>query len=237
MNLQIIIHALIAIFVLHVILINLEFKIDIGNSEKNIEKMTSKVDSNDDSLNFLLDNDNSDNNDNIFNKKMNQYIDSLNYDGPNPKSEFQKLNELPVEASNSELNNDNTPNFESNVVDTAKFYKINNNYDNMTENELKATSIEDLNKNEEIFSEKTNTVSLVSEENNIVRKSEPRPNNWDYKDDFPMNGGKMGSIVGFDGLESQFANFSDYFKLKETDDQKFNNVPHDDLRKPVVYNN
>ena len=90
MNFQIIIHAVIIIFILHVILINLNFNISIG---KNIEKFSSKDDtkSTDNSLNFLLANDNS-KDDDVFKKKMNQYINNLNYMSNEKKTEteFQK---------------------------------------------------------------------------------------------------------------------------------------------------
>ena len=237
MNFQIIIHAVIIIFILHVILINLNFNISIG---KNIEKFSSKDDtkSTDNSLNFLLANDNS-KDDDVFKKKMNQYINNLNYMSNEKKTEteFQKKNEYPVQPSNSSVNNENVPNFESDVTDTFTYYKINSNYDNMSENELKATSIENLDNKKDLFKESNNKIVDVDVKSNEVRQSNVNPDNWTYKNEVPMNGGKMGSIVGFDGLESQFANFSDFFKMGSSDKQNFENVPHDDLRKPIIYNN
>lgn len=235
MNFQIIIHAVIIIFILHVILINLDFNVSIG---KNIENYTStnNINSNDKSLDFLLSNDNS-NNDDVFKKKMNNYINNLDSLSSEKKTEteFQKLNELPVKPSNSELNNENVPNFESDVTNTFNYYKINNTYDNMTENELKSTSIDNLDEKKKLFEEKENKIVDIDVKSNTVRESEVKPDNWTYKNEVPMNGGVMGSIVGFDGLESQYANFSDFFKLGNDDKEKFENVPHDDLRKPIIY--
>ena len=150
MNFQIIIHAIIIIFILHVILINLDFNISIG---KNVEKY-SNIDSHNNSLNFLLSNENdNNNNDDMFKKKMNNYINNLDSmsDEKVIKTEFQKLNELPVEPSNSQLNNENVPNFESDVTDTFKYYNINNNYDNMSEKDLKETSIDNLDTKKKLF--------------------------------------------------------------------------------------
>ena len=235
MNFQIIIHAVIIIFILHVILINLDFNVSIGKNVENYQS-NNNTNVNDRSLNFLLADDDS-NNDDVFKKKMNNYINNLDYLSNEKKTEteFQKLNELPVQASNSNLNDENVPNFESDVMDTFKYYKINNNYDNMTENELKATSINNLDDKKKLFEEKENKIVDVDVKSNTVRESNVNPDNWTYKNEVPMNGGVMGSIVGFDGLESQYANFSDFFKLGNNDKEKFENVPHDDLRKPIVY--
>lgn len=237
MNFQIIIHAVIIIFILHVILINLDFNINIG---KNIENFSSKdvIKSKDNSLNFLLSTDDS-KDDDIFQKKMNNYINNLNNMSNEKKTEteFQKKNEYPVQPSNTALNNENTPNFESDVTDTFTYYKINNNYDNMSENELKATSIDNLDNKKDLFKEANNKIVDIDVKSNVVRQSNVNPDNWTYKNEVPMNGGNMGSIIGFDGLESQFANFSDFFKMGSSDKQNFENVPHDDLRKPIIYNN
>tara|TARA_B100001175_G_C19307588_1_gene541313 strand:+ start:96 stop:809 length:714 start_codon:yes stop_codon:yes gene_type:complete len=235
MNFQIIIHAVIIIFILHVILINLDFNVSIG---KNVENFSTNntTNNNDKSLNFLLESDDS-NNDDMFKKKMNNYINNLETLSNEKKTEteFQKLNELPVKPSNSELNNENVPNFESDVTNTFNYYKINNNYDNMNENELKATSINNLDDKKKLFDEKENKIVDIDVKSNTVRESNVNPDNWAYKNEVPMNGGVMGSIVGFDGLESQYADFSDFFKLGNNDKEKFENVPHDDLRKPIIY--
>ena len=90
-------------------------------------------------------------------------------------------------------------------------------------------------KKKKLFEEKENKIVDIDVKSNTVRESEVKPDNWTYKNEVPMNGGVMGSIVGFDGLESQYANFSDFFKLGNDDKEKFENVPHDDLRKPIIY--
>ena len=259
MNFNIIIHALIIIFILHVIIINLDYTIIIGNKRnipKNIENMTNQkqtknIEKNNEteSLDFLL--KNSKKND-AFQQKMNNYIKEIQV-RKNETQNFDTKNEFPVIAANSFLDNENTPNFESNVADTPKFYKINNNdntnkfansYDNLNENELKQTSLSSLknngngngNNNTNIINKSSNIEKDISIASNTVRQSQVNPDNWSYKNDFPMNGAPMNGIVGFDGLESQYADFGSFFKLETNTKQPIETLPHDDLRKPVVYN-
>ena len=51
-----------------------------------------------------------------------------------------------------------------------------------------------------------------------------------------MNGGTMNGIMGFDGLESQYADFGSALTMTKDNKNDFENVPHDDLRKPVIVN-
>jgi hypothetical protein len=232
MNYRIIIHALILLFILHIIIINTNYTVTIGKKVENFrntfipEKRTNKKDKvermeNDNSLNFLGDSDK----DNDFIQKMNAFSQEKNIE-----SNFDKKNEFPVIPSNGILNNENVPNFESNVADTPKFFNINNSYDNLNESGLKSTSIQDLNKKTTTVLEKEIPID------NQVRQSNERPNNWEYSNEFAMNGGSMGGIVGFDGIESQFADFGSLLNMKKDDNEKNeDNIPHDDLRKPVVY--
>ena len=225
MNYRIIIHALILLFILHIIIINTHYTVSIGpkiesfrNKEENkIEKMDNEK-----TLDFL----NSNKKDDEFIQRMNMFSQENN---KAPEDAFEKKNEFPVIPANGVLSNENVPNFESNVADTPKFYNINT--DTSNQNEMKATSIQDLNK----------TATTILKEDtpidNQVRQSTEKPTSWEYNDEFAMNGGKMGGIVGFDGLESQFADFGSLLHTKDNSNQKNeDNIPHDDLRKPVVYN-
>ena len=159
---------------------------------------------------------------------MNEISNSL--ENPPKKSEFQEKNEHTVLPGNNYLNQENTPNFESNVLDTSKLYKIQNNYDSLNENQLQSTSLEDLNK------KTNNIITEVTKIDNQVRQAEEKPNVWEYNNEFAMNGGPMNGIVGFDGLESQYSNFGSVFDVKKNDNPEYNEIPHDDLRKPVVVN-
>ena len=221
MNYRILIHALILIFIIHIIIINIDYEINIGKKIENFKNNSSNEDKKKDnkSLDFLLENKD---NDNEFMAKMKSISDSqiLN----------TKEKDDSVIPSNGFLNNENIPNFESNVEDTSKFYKIQNNYDNLNENDLKTTSIEDLNK-------KSNNVvvDVPPNHNTNTRKSEDKPATWEYNNELAMNGALMNGISGFDGLESQYANFGTPINL-ESSKNNYENIPHDDLRKPVVVN-
>jgi hypothetical protein len=227
MNFRIIINSIIVIFIIHIIILNINASYNIGN-KKNIENFEDNKDAknNKDSMNFLTSNNDVDNDD--FKKKLLKYIQ---VDEQPKMTEFEKKNLIKVEASNTYLNDNNVPNFESNVADISKFYKV--NYDNLSENELKSTSIDSL--------KNTTTVIDTKKDSAIdpfVRQSTVNPDNWSYKDEIPMNGGLMNGIVGFDSLESQFAMFNpNKLNLETPDSNKFENIPHDDLRKPIVYEN
>jgi hypothetical protein len=220
MNIKIIINSLIIIFILHIIILNINYSMVIGKEKFDNSK--------EDSMNFLKDTD-SNKSDEDFRKKMAKYIQQ-----PEPVKEtiFENKNLNKVEASNTFLSNNNEPNFESNVADISKFYKI--NYDNLDESELKSTSIEKLNN---IAMATTATTATTVDEPN-TRKPTVNPDNWEYKNELPMNGGKMNGIIGFDSLESQFATYNpNKLNLQTSDTNNFDNIPHNDLRKPIVYEN
>lgn len=232
MNIKIIINAFIIIFILHIIILNINYSVTVGNKKvnelENFESPDTKK-----SMDFLTNNNSNDNDE--FKKKLLKYIQQ---DEPPKESEFEKKNVLEVGASNTYVNNNNTPNFESNVADISKFFKV--NYDNLDENELKATSIEDISK---LNKEKKNiTIDPQSKTpcnvKNYGRESTATPDNWVYKNELPMNGGGMNGIIGFDSLESQFAIYNpNKLNLQSANDNNFENIPHDDLRKPIVYEN
>ena len=229
MDIKIIINAILIIFILHIIILNLDFTVNFGNNKKNINESfidSNKLDSykkENESLDFLTSNANNDN----FKQKM------LNYMQQNkiiPETKFDKKNILPVAPANNYLTDNNQPNFESNVADISKFYNI--SYDNMNETDLKTTSLETL-KNVEFDTSKENC-----DINPFVRQSKENPDNWEYKNELPMNGGSMNGIIGFDSLESQFSSYNgNKLNLQTADSNNFENIPHDDLRKPIVYAN
>lgn len=235
MDIKIIINSFILLFILHIIILNINYSKDIGK-KKNIENFADsnkEIISKEKSLDFLM--SDKDESDNDFKKKLLKYIQD---DVPIKDSEFENKNLNSVIASNSFVNNNNTPNFESNVADISKFYKI--NYDNLDETQLKETSIEDINK---IGKEKdTVIVDTHSQQpcnvKNYGRESTATPDNWVYKNELPMNGGNMNGIIGFDSLESQFAIYNpNKLNLQSANSNNFDNIPHDDLRKPIVYEN
>jgi hypothetical protein len=236
MDIRIIINSIIIIFILHIIILNINYSVNLGNKIK-VENFS---DVKENSISFLTDTDNN-SKDDEFKKKLMKYIkqDEIKKEG---KFENENLNR--VEASNSYLGNNNVPNFESNVANISKFYNI--NYDNLDENELKSTSIETLKNKEEIIGVEPPPINDItsintdskkgSDINPFARQSKVNPDNWKYKNELPMNGGGMNGIVGFDNLESQFAIYNpNKLNFETVDDNKFKNIPHDDLRKPIIY--
>ena len=234
MNLKIIINSLILIFIIHIILININYTKNIGNKVEKFNNGNQQIDDNiDDSLKFLT---NTTNENDILKEKLMKYmqIDELNQ--TKKESEFEDKNLKTVKPSNSYLSNDNQPNFESNVADISKFYKV--NYDNLDGNDLQKTS-DDLMQTpiDKLISIDTNTGKECNTDQ-FVRKSTENPDVWSYKNELPMNGGLMNGISGFDSLESQFSSFNlDKMNLQLDSKDKFDNIPHDDLRKPIIYEN
>ena len=142
MNIRVIINALLIILILHIIILNIDFKVTIGKNIKvdannYLEKFEEKKNeikpdniSEINSLDFLT-NDNDD-----FKKKLTKFIKE---DIVQPENKFEKKNILQISAANAYLNDNNVPNFESNVADISKFFKI--NYDDLNEEQLRSTSI------------------------------------------------------------------------------------------------
>lgn len=176
MNLKIIINALLIIFVLHLLLQNMEYSVEIGNSN------SSK------SMDFLLGSNKVEN----FEARDN-LLKFLETDDPKP--------------SNSNLENNNTPNFSSDNQDISKFFT---NYDNLDEKEL-SNQLKPLNDYDRSQEYMDGEQSMLSQQ-------------WQYKNETPMNGGSLGnnmSVVGFDSLDSNFAsiNFDDSVpKVEELED-------------------
>jgi len=243
MNIHTIFNFIIIIFILHIIILNIQYSYSFGNKSnvENYENNTNNTNGNDfDTLDFLKNNDTNNKSDEEFKKKLLKYAQA-DYE-PSKENTFEKKNIFPVEASNTYLNDNNQPNFESNVADTAKFYNI--NYDNLNETNLRSTSIQNLRNYENLNKEKLPvSIDTVSNQPCTVkeygRESTTLPDNWSYKNEIPMNGGSMNGIFGFDSLESQFAIYNPNKLTLQTvkEDNNFKNIPHDDLRKPIIYEN
>ena len=227
MDIRVIINGLIIIFILHIILLNINYSVNIGN-KKNYENFESNIDinaqigSNDKTMKFLTETQDNNNDNDEFQKKLMKYIEE-----PQTVKEnnFEQKNVNKVMPSNNFIGNDNVPNFESNVADVSKFYNI--NYDNLTETKLKEVST--------VENPKINQETPIKHEG---RESTQLPDTWEYKNELPMNGGSMNGVFGFDSLESQFAIYNgNKLNLQSANDNNFNNIPHDDLRKPIIYEN
>ncbi len=238
MNIRIVINSLIIIFIIHIIILNLDYSYNIGNGNE-YNKIMTKINSNnieqftDDtsSIKFLTENE-----DDEFKKKMLKYIQHDIPDSNNNK--FETKNTYPVEPSNTFLSNNNVPNFESNVADTKKFYNI--NYDSLDEDSLKSTSLTTLQNYNDLNKTTSSCNSNIIQEpcklTEFGREPTKLPDTWKYKNELPMNGGSINGIYGFDNLESQFAVYNpNKINLQNSTDNNFTDIPHNDLRKPIVY--
>ena len=144
----------------------------------------------------------------------------------------------------------NVPNFESNVLDYTKFYKINRNNDEVKPNSKpkpkSGDSLLPVVRNNYINQVSTpeNSVSVSPRPFNSVdtgkiasRPSRGLPDRWEYANDLPMNGGMFGSIVGLDSSESLYSSFDGAnVSFKKCAQEVVARIPHNDLRKPIVYN-
>jgi type I site-specific restriction endonuclease len=214
------------------------------------------------SIQFLQDNDSqSESGDDNFKQKLLSFIKKTDepkkLESPQvAQKEFMQKNIPPVMASNTFTSNLNVPNFESNVLNVQKFYTINSpdssmeNFDNMDVKELRQ-NIQNMS-NDSFTNEQTRSGMILKKtpipnHSNDVNDSKSSfgriatelPPTWEYKNELPMNGGPIGGgIIGFDALESQFSMYSPgSMQMQQANSPNFQVIPHDDLRKPIIYEN
>ncbi len=263
---HVIINALIIIFVLHFIISSINFNQILGNPKKTIENfLTSTMENTSphkglveldralenkninlsDSIKFLTEDTQTEQNqkDEDFKKKLLSFIKK---DNSESLTNFEEKNVLPVLPSNSFTSNENVPNFESNVLNVQRFYKRDLNgdsLDNLDEKQLKKASEKYSNEQSEGRVIKETPIPNLSNDVNDIRDNYGRistknPPVWQYKDELPMNGGNMGGIVGFNSLESQFEIYNGgQINMQPANSSNFEVIPHDDLRKPIIYEN
>ncbi len=207
------------------------------------------------SLAFLQDDDDKKIGDDDFRKRISSLMKKSKNSEKNEEEimngkmkSFEEKNVLPVVPSNSFTSDENVPNFESNVLNVQRFYNRNNksddSLDNLSPDELKRAS--ERYTNEQSFDGKILKETPIPELSNDVNDSKDKygristknPPTWQYKNELPMNGGSMGGVVGFDTLESQFGMYNGgQFNMQSANSSNFETIPHDDLRKPIIYEN
>lgn len=228
MNYKVIFNTLIIIFIVHLVIQN------INHSEViNLSNLTERFSGEENNL----ENDNNNNNRDV---EKDTKDEDTNTDEPDVNEAFENnelKNELldyaksfKIESNNGILpgnyfeNNENVPNFESNVANVSKFYK--NNYDSLDKNELINTNTSN---------------KLVNELNctdKQVNTSKNQPDYWAYQNELPMNGGEIGGVVGFNNLEGQYGIYDDS-DLNQKNcklDGMENHLNSNDLRKPDIVN-
>jgi hypothetical protein len=227
MNYKVIFNTLIIIFIVHLVIQN------INHSEViNLSNLTERFSGEENNL----ENDNNNNGD----VEKDTKDEDTNTDEPDVNEAFENnelKNELldyaksfKIESNNGILpgnyfeNNENVPNFESNVANVSKFYK--NNYDSLDKNELINT-----NTSNKLVNELNCTDKQVNTSNN-------QPDYWAYQNELPMNGGEIGGVVGFNNLEGQYGIYDDS-DLNQKNcklDGMENHLNSNDLRKPDIVN-
>jgi hypothetical protein len=123
-------------------------------------------------------------------------VNELNYeiknDNPNIIIDNIQKCQSSVKPGNYFYSNDNISNFNSNILNLNKFYKIKYNNDIID------------------FQSKTRDISLdkIKDQKCFPSRKEAiksEPDNWQYKNDFIMNGAKIfNNVVGFDRLNIPF---------------------------------
>ena len=231
MNFRIIINTILVIFIIHIILLNVTYSINLGDKE-HFGILDQEI--------YL--NDNPKDKDEEIKKKLKEYISKINDNIPDVPSE--KGIDIPL-PGNAYLSSDNEPNFESNVADIKQFY---NRFDNLNETDLNSTlkkySGNDINMNLQKPLLNTNLDVNNTLNNNQdkqdIRETTNYPPYWEYNNELPMNGGNMNGIVGYDDGNSLYADYSLTTSLinltTKSGETPKENVPRNDLRLPAVYN-
>jgi hypothetical protein len=244
MEAKILINALLIILIVYLILDNIPLRFKIGiekNNYKNNYKnpyinenfavagvvspstflgeeqslsFLNDVNSKDDSLSFLQEN--------FEDKNINQILSSTE--------------EPAIQPSNYWLSNDNTPNYGSNVTDTASHYEINKTFDGVEGDDLAKSNYNGMEKERKIM--KDTIVDKQTQQTSFLdsRTSDNqntfKPDSWLYKDELPMNGGLFNGISGFDSMNDSMA----VYDVNELNIGKCDNglcPPTDDLRNGV----
>ena len=133
-----------------------------------------------------------------------------------------------------DIDRKNQPNFESNVLDYTQFYKIN---DPNVPGKITPKKLAD--RNLPMTRPPISPMPLTLPDNgrNPVRPAINAPDRWEYANELPMNGGMFGSIVGVDDSEGLFGSYdANAVAIKQCAKEVIAKIPHDDLRKPIVYN-
>ena len=246
MEAKILINALLIILIVYLILDNIPLRFKIGIEKNNYKNpyinenfavagvvgnnnliKESNVLGEEESLSFLNDVDSKNDSlsflhENFEDKKLNKILSSTD--------------EPTIKPSNYWLSNDNTPNYGSNVTDTAAHYEINKTFDGIDENNLVKSNYNGMEKERKIMEDtivdkQTQQTSFLDSRTNDNQNTF-KPDSWLYKDELPMNGGLFNGISGFDSMNDNMA----VYDVNELNIGKCDNgecPPTDDLRNGV----
>jgi len=140
-----------------------------------------------------------------------------------------KCNNNQIKPGNYYVDNENSSNFMSNVLNVNKFYDINKDEPKpICESENLSTL--NINIEDQTCFPKRN----LSDQPNMMM-----PDNWNYKNELPMNGGiLLGNIVGYDSLNTGYAVYDKENIINKKCENLVNcNVQSDDIRFRLGYPN
>ena len=222
MNYKVIFNALIIVFIIHLLIQNINYSevIDFSHLTENFdsesETESEKVET--EKIEVEMEKEQEESTE-PFENNMELKNELLDY-----AKSFKMDENTGVLPGNFFENNENTPNFESNVANVSKFYK--NNYDSLEKDDLMKL---------DTSNQKVNELNCTGREMN---RSEGQPDYWQYQNELPMNGGEMGGITGFNNMEDQYGLY-DLSGTNEANCQMNgmeNKINSNDLRKPDVIN-
>lgn len=139
------------------------------------------------------------------------------------------IQDLP-QPSDEYISNVNTPNFENNITDYRKFYNINQagktelpnaNYYTIDWNNKQPSTVDPI-----------SAMEQQVQQDIMIQNESNTSNEWQYKDDMPMNGGSMNGVVGVSIMDNMYANNDNYgctVPLCPVDNMNCDGMP-DDLR-------
>jgi hypothetical protein len=228
MNIKILINSILVIFLLHLIIKNIKFsKTFYFDTFKSSNISNVSIDD-EKSMQFLMDTEaNLENYVNNDNKCYNELNDNT-----------EKCTDFNIKPGNYYPDNENSPNFMSNVMNLNKFYDIDNNNANNCNN-YDGMNVQDLSKIQYNHDEIKNQ-TCFPKRNDIEMSKNAMPDNWNYKNELPMNGGNIvGNVVGFDSLNTGFASYADnQILINPNCENTMNcNQPRDDIRFGLGYPN
>lgn len=208
---------------------SMNFKENYGNAPMKymVQNQNNNLPTYQESMDFLLDTDEDpaelDEINYVDNQHQQQKNKQVTEQFQTQNNHFKKLltyvNGCPkdsVKAGNYYITDENSSNFRSNVMNVQKFYNTDTNglsYDGLTNEQLterlnmnKLNNQKNFNKikNQSCFPERNKPI-LTGKDNTMIDK----PDNWNYKNDFVMNGGQfVGNVVGYNDLTNGYATFN-----------------------------
>lgn len=257
MNIKVLINAILVILLLHLLIKNINFNkvFTIGNKNikenfhqtidyLNLNNLKDYANEHKKTMEFLLDTSPPTTNNNKDTKCYNDLIDYVN-----------KCDKNDIKAGNFYVEDENSANFMSNVLNVNKFYdkndlnKVPGSYDGLGTSELQnlnekynpnfLNKVEDqtcfpkrnLQDNNQLF----NSTEFTKDNTTVFK-----PDNWNYKNELPMNGGTIvGNVVGFDSLNTGYSTYDDrvYTVSKNCQNDVDCNQEPDDIRFGLGYPN